>query len=278
MIRLVIAIATIATLISCAGKKEPAATGPAPVVRDTIHSIRTDTLKITDSVVVKETETFKSLQKSIDSLVAKGEEEKAIVLLKTLVLQYNPVYMGPRTVQLANLLHKTGRSAEALAILESFAVYKPSINSWIDSANALYEKILAENKYVSEGKIDSAKLEIINSLTSQIRNLKNIKASPALIIELADSLRAIAPGDSVLAWLDKQVPAQIENSDPFCEEQIKIATDKFSSSRRNKPKEKALLTESIAALDRCLAKTPSENMKKMIIKRREILNKALKDS
>ncbi len=277
MFRFLIAASVIA-LISCTGKAPQPQTelqNPAVpiVIIDTVRDTRTDTLKITDSVFIKETESFKALQKSIDSLIARRETGKAIELLKQQVQYHNNLdQLGFRTLQLASLLHQIGHSAEALAILEGFVVYKTTINYWIDSANTLYDKIIAANK---DG-IDSSKLETISSLTAQIRNLKNANASPVLITDLADSLRSIAPGDSVLSWLEKQLPSQTESSDIFCEEQRKIAADKFSASRKNKTKANALLNEAIEALNKCLAKTPSVEMRKKVVQNKELLTKELK--
>jgi TolA-binding protein len=267
--RYFILFASILLLVACASNVPPPV---QPQIQTNTVVVR-DTVRTTDSIYVKETQSFKTLQKSIDSLSAKKETEKAIELLKKQVQYYkNLDQLGFRALQLANLLHKTGHSAEALAILESFAVYKPSVNFWIDSANALYDKIAAVNRN-QDVKVDSSKQEIINSLTAQIRNLKNANANPAFIENLADSLRTIAPGDSVLAWLDKQVPSQLESSDAFCEEQRKIAAANFAASRKNKAKENALLTEAIAALDKCLARTPSPDMKKKVEQNKEILEK-----
>jgi len=268
--------AFVITLISCASKApQPQTETPvAPtVIIDTVRDTRTDTLKITDSVFIKETESFKALQKSIDSLISRRETGKAIELLKQQVQYHNNLdQLGFRTLQLSSLLHQTGRSAEALAILEGFVVYKTTINYWIDSANTLYDKIIAANK----GDGDSSKLETINSLTAQIRNLKNANANPVLITDLADSLRSMAPGDSVLLWLEKQLPSQTESSDAFCEEQRKVAADKFAAARKNKAKSNALLSEAIEALDKCLAKNPSGDMRKKVVKNKEDLSKELK--
>jgi len=284
MLRFAISVFVVA-LVSCAGnapqKEQRAKTA---VVIDTVHKTRIDTLKIIDSIFIKQTESFRILQKSIDSLIAKRETGKAIELLKQQVQYHNNLdQLGFRTLQLANLLHQTGHSAEALVILEGFAVYKPAINLWIDSANTLYDKITTANRNgigsISSDRAsqeDSEKLEIINSLTAQIRNLKNTKANPILITDLADSLRSIAPGDSVLAWLEKQLPSQTESSDAFCEEQRKTAAEKFAASRKNKTKASALLSEAIEALDKCLAKTPSAEMKKKVEQNKEVLSKELK--
>jgi hypothetical protein len=277
MFRLVIAVFAI-ILTSCFGSRPPVEQPPktTTATKDTVYSATTDTLKITDSVFIKEAISFKVLQKSIDSLIAGRKTENAIELLKIQIQYHNNLdQLGFRTLQLANLLYQTGHSAEALAVLESFAVYKPAINSWIDSANALHDKIIAMNK-IDKGQMDSQKLGIINSLTAQIRGLKSTNANPILIIELADSLRSIAPGDSVLTWLEKQVPSQYERSDSFCEEQRKVATEKFAASRKNKAKANTLLTEAIEALDKCLAKTPSAEMKKKVAQNRETLVKELK--
>jgi len=269
-------------LVSCAGNApqvEPQ-TPVTVVVRDTVHNTVIDTLKIRDSVLVRETESFRALQKSIDSLIARGEPEKAIDLLKKQVQYHNNLdQLGFRTLQLAGLLYQTGHNAEALAILESFAVYKPAINFWIDSANVLYDKIMGKvgsSPSQSPSPIDSAKLEAISSLTAQIRNLRNANANTVLITDLADSLRSLAPGDSVLSWLEKQLPSQTESSDSFCEGQRKIAADKFAASRKNKAKADALLSEAIEALDKCLAKTPSTEMRRKVVKNKEDLTKELK--
>jgi len=270
--------AFIITLISCASKApQPQTEQQTPVaptvVIDTVRDTRTDTLKIRDSVFIKETESFKALQKSIDSLIARRETGKAIELLKQQVQYHNNLdQLGFRTLQLASLLHQTGHSAEAIAILEGFVVYKTTINYWIDSANALYDRIITANR---DGA-DSSKLEIINSLTAQIRNLRNANANPVLITDLADSLRSMAPGDSILIWLEKQLPSQAESSDAFCEEQRKVAADKFATARKNKAKSNALLSEAIEALDKCLEKNPSVEMRKKVVKNKEDLSKELK--
>ncbi|MCL2284314.1 MAG: hypothetical protein FWC26_13440 [Fibromonadales bacterium] len=275
MLRLIIVVFFIilASCSSTAPQVEPQTQPKEPVVvRDTVHNTRTDTLKITDSVFVKETESFKALQKSIDSLVANRETAKAIGLLKQQVQYHNNLdQLGFRTLQLASLLNQTGHSAEALAILEGFAVYKPAINFWIDSANTLYDKIVSANK--NGTVVDTAKLQAVNSLTAQIRNLKNANANPDLIMSLADSLRSLAPSDSVLAWLRGQLPSQTENSDYFCEEQRKIAADKFAASRKNKAKADALLGEAIEALNKCLAKNPSADMRKKVEYNKTVLEK-----
>lgn len=276
MLRFAIFVMFAVMLVSCTGKvPEVEPQNPVTVfVRDTVHNTLVDTLKIRDSIFVRETESFKALQKSVDSLIARREPEKAIDLLKKQVHYYNNLdQLGFRTLQLASLLYQTGHSAEALAILESFAVYKPAINFWIDSANVLYDKIMGRTGPASLSPIDSAKLETISSLTAQIRNLKNTNANPVLILDLADSLRSIAPGDSVLAWLEKQLPSQTESSDAFCEEQRKIAADKFAASRKNKAKTDALLNEAIEALNKCLAKTPSAETRRKVTQNREILEK-----
>jgi tetratricopeptide (TPR) repeat protein len=217
------------------------------------------------------------MQKSIDSLLANRETEKAIDMLRKHVQSYSNLdQLGFRTLQLAGMLHQTGRSAEALAFLESFAVYKPAVNFWIDSANTLYDKITKSNREEVMQQISPEKLEIINSLTAQIRNLKLTNSNPALITNLADSLRFMAPGDSILIWLEKQLPSQSESSDSFCEEQRKLAAEKFANSRKNKAKTKALLTEAVEALDKCLARTPSADMRKKVTQNREVISKELR--
>jgi hypothetical protein len=263
-----------ALLASCASN--PPQTGAATTTVSTTVIVR-DTIKVKDSVFIKETESFRAMQKSIDSLIANRETEKAINMLRKHVQSYSNLdQLGFRTLQLANMLHQTGKSAEALAFLESFAVYKPSVNFWIDSANTLYDKITKSSREEAMRQIAPEKLEIINSLTAQIRNLKLTNSNPALITNLADSLRYMAPGDSILTWLEKQLPSQSENSDSFCEEQRKLAAEKFANSRKNKAKTKALLTEAVEALDKCLARTPSADMRKKVAQNREVISKELR--
>jgi hypothetical protein len=209
------------------------------IVKDTVFVSKIDTVKIIDSVLIKE----------------------------------NLDQMGRRTVMQAKQLHAEGKSAQALAILEGFAVYKPAVNNWIDSANALYYKILEQ--YKPKEEIDPAKLEVINSLIAQIKNLKNANANSALIGHLADSLRSIAPGDSVMFWIENETVSQTKEIDSFCEEQRKIAANNFASSRKNKSKAPALLADAIEALDKCLLRNPSQSMKEKVLKNKEILLKEL---
>jgi len=277
MLRLIIAISVI-ILVSCAGKEPQPQVQPQVkiepqvqstiVVRDTIHNFRTDTLKIT----VKETESLRAMQKSIDSLLVNRETEKAIGMLKLYVQQHSNLdRLGFRTLQLAGLLNQTGQGAEALAVLEGFAVYKPAINFWIDSANTMYDRISGTSKNIAE--IDPVRQEKINALAAQIRNLKNTNANPAQIIFFADSLRSLSPSDSILIWLEKQLPSQTESSDAFCEEQRKIAAEKFAASQKNKARASALLGEAIDALNKCLARTPSVEMRKKAQQNKDILEK-----
>ncbi|MCL2207119.1 MAG: hypothetical protein FWB90_03375 [Fibromonadales bacterium] len=277
MLRLIIVISVI-ILVSCAGKEPQPQVQPQAqielqaqspiIVRDTVHRFRTDTLKIT----VKETESLRAMQKSIDSLLAGRETAKAIDMLKLYVQQHSNLdRLGFRTLQLAGLLNQTGQGAEALAVLEGFAVYKPAINFWIDSANTMYDRISGTNKNFVE--IDPARQENINALVVQIRNLKNTNANPAQIIFFADSLRSLAPSDSILIWLEKQLPSQTESSNAFCEEQRKVAAEKFDASRKNKARANALLGEAIDALDKCLARTPSTEMRKKVQQNKDTLEK-----
>jgi tetratricopeptide (TPR) repeat protein len=278
MLRFAILTLFAALFVSCASSapKEGTQTPASTTTVSTTVIVR-DTVKVKDSVFIKETESFRAMQKSIDSLLANRETEKAIDMLRKHVQSYSNLdQLGFRTLQLANMLNQTGHSAEALAFLESFAVYKPAVNFWIDSANTLYDKITKSNRVEAIQQIDPEKLEIINSLTAQIRNLKLTNSNPALITNLADSLRFMAPGDSILTWLDKQLPSQSESSDSFCEEQRKLAAEKFASSRKNKAKTKALLTEAVEALDKCLARTPSADMRKKVTQNREVISKELK--
>jgi len=52
-----------------------------------------------------------------------------------------------------------------------------------------------------------------------------------------------------------------------------FAAENFAASRKNKAKANALLTETIAALDKCLAKNPSSDMKKTVEQDKEVLKK-----
>jgi len=280
MIRLILATFVIISVSCSTTGKQKTQSANTTVVRtevrtDTIHRVHTNFRTDTFTVTVKETESFKSLQKSIDSLLARRETGKAIDMLKQQVQNHSNLdQLGFRTLQLATLLHQNGRSAEALAFLEGFAVYKPAINFWIDSANTLYDRISAANR--GSTTVDPAKQEAINAITAKIRNLKNVNANPSLIISLADSLRSLSPGDSVLIWLEKQLPSKTESSDAFCEDQRKVAAEKFAASRKNKAKANALLAEAIEALDKCLAQTPSADMRKKVQQNKDILAKELK--
>jgi len=66
-----------------------------------------------------------------------------------------------------------------------------------------------------------------------------------------------------------------ENSDVFCDEQRKIAAANFAASHKNRAKENALLTEAIAALNKCLERTPSPDMRKRVEQNKYVLEKRL---
>jgi len=79
-------------------------------------------------------------------------------------------------------------------------------------------------------------------------------------------------GFAVMAQAKKKLEEKsVQDSDAFCEEQRKFAAINFAASRKNKAKEKTLLTEAIAALDKCLAKNPSPEMRKKIEQNKDVL-------
>jgi uncharacterized protein (TIGR02145 family) len=100
------------------------------------------------------------------------------------------------------------------------------------------------------------------------------KASQVPALETKGEYEKQSEFDARKAKWEKEFGGKtMHDSDAFCEEQRRIATANFAESRKYKGKKVALLTEAIAALDKCLAKTPSPDMKKKVELNKEILEK-----
>ena len=141
----------------------------------------------------------------IDSLLAAGQVDSALALLRVQVNPHNSIgEQGRRTLQLVKLLEAQGKRAEAREVLEAFLVFKPAIQEWLDSAEALDR---------AERNRDSAQAETYSSLVRQISNLMMVKSDYGMVRPLTDSLRTFPLADSLQRWARVQDSIALRRSE-----------------------------------------------------------------
>jgi hypothetical protein len=126
---------------------------------------------------------------------------------------------------------------------------------------------------------------LIGSFTGKAKDVLGLETiinenAPSMFSGMPDAKASHSSPITVTAPAPVATPAkatqsEMESSDIFCEEQRKVAAANFAASRKSPAKANALLTEAIAALDKCLAKNPSLNMKKKVEQNKEMLKKML---
>jgi len=135
---------------------------------------------------------FSHVQVCVDSLLAAGNVEAAIPLLRMVVNSQNSLDdVGRNSILLARLLYRQGRTQEAATVLESFQVFKPQILAWMDSAEALDARMRQDAEL---------RAQETHSLAKQISNLMVVKSNYRLVRSLTDSLRTFALSDSLRNW------------------------------------------------------------------------------
>ncbi len=95
----------------------------------------------------------------------------------------------------ADSLIQAGKNDSAVVLLDQLLVLKPLWNSWMERAEAMRNKATDSMQQHSES---------FASLTAQILNENRARGDFLTIQLLADSLRSLNPGDSLLAFAQKQ--------------------------------------------------------------------------
>ena len=126
---------------------------------------------------------------------------------KTAAVIADPYTAIPAIVQsifdYANTLHKAGYTDSASAYLERFRVIKPLWEQWESKADSMLNEF---------GKIRAEKAKAYEPMVFQIQNMNRASSDYGLVAETADSLIALAPGDSLTQWAKAQKSVAYKNT------------------------------------------------------------------
>ncbi len=95
----------------------------------------------------------------------------------------------------ADSLYRAGYTDSATAYLERFCVIKPLWLQWERRADSLLNEF---------GKTRAEKSKQFDPMVLKIQNMNRAQSAYSLVAETADSLIALAPGDSLVAWAGEQ--------------------------------------------------------------------------
>lgn len=103
----------------------------------------------------------------------------------------------------ANTLYKAGYTDSATAYLERFRVIKPLWAQWETKADSMLNEF---------GKTRAEKAKAYEPMVFQIQNMNRANSDYGLVAETADSLIALAPGDSLTQWAKAQKGVAYKNT------------------------------------------------------------------
>ena len=103
----------------------------------------------------------------------------------------------------ADTLYKAGFTDSATAYLERFRVIKPLWAQWETKADSMLNEF---------GKTRAEKAKAFEPMVFQIQNMNRANANYDLVAETADSLIALAPGDSLTQWAKMQKETAYKNT------------------------------------------------------------------
>ena len=135
------------------------------------------------------------------------EHEPAASNSKTAAAIADPYTAIPAIVQsifdYANTLYNAGYTDSASAYLERFRVIKPLWEQWESKADSMLNEF---------GKIRAEKAKAFEPMVFQIQNMNRANSDYDLVAETADSLIALAPGDSLTQWAKAQKGVAYKNT------------------------------------------------------------------
>ena len=103
----------------------------------------------------------------------------------------------------ADTLFASGLTDSASAYLERFRIIKPLWSTWESRVDSLLNML---------GKSRAEKNKAFEPLVLQIQNMNRAQAAYSLVAETADSLIALAPGDSLTRWAQQQKATAYKNT------------------------------------------------------------------
>lgn len=103
--------------------------------------------------------------------------------------------LAARVFAHADSLYATGLTDSATAYLQRFRVIKPLWGTWESQADSMLNEF---------GKTRAEKAKAFEPLVLTIQNMNRVKSAYSMVAEIADSLIALAPGDSLENWAKVQ--------------------------------------------------------------------------
>lgn len=103
--------------------------------------------------------------------------------------------LAARVFAYADSLYAVGLTDSATAYLQRFRVIKPLWGTWESQADSMLNEF---------GKTRAEKAKEFEPLVLTIQNMNRVKAAYSMVAEIADSLIALAPGDSLENWAKVQ--------------------------------------------------------------------------
>lgn len=103
--------------------------------------------------------------------------------------------LAARVFAHADSLYAAGLSDSATAYLQRFRVIKPLWGTWESQADSMLNEF---------GKTRAEKAKEFEPLVLTIQNMNRVKSAYSMVAEIADSLIALAPGDSLVNWAKVQ--------------------------------------------------------------------------
>lgn len=103
--------------------------------------------------------------------------------------------LAARVFAHADSLYAVGLTDSATAYLQRFRVIKPLWGTWESQADSMLNEF---------GKTRAEKAKEFEPLVLTIQNMNRVKSAYSMVAEIADSLIALAPGDSLENWAKVQ--------------------------------------------------------------------------
>jgi hypothetical protein len=103
----------------------------------------------------------------------------------------------------ANELIKAGQPDSATAYLQRFRIIKPLWATWEAKADSILNAL---------GKERADRAKAFEPLVLEIQNMNRAQAAYSMVASTADSLIALAPGDSLTAWANAQKQTAYNNT------------------------------------------------------------------
>lgn len=108
-----------------------------------------------------------------------------------------------RVFAYADSLYAQGLTDSASAYLQRFRIIKPLWNTWETQTDSMLNEF---------GKTRAEKAKAFEPYVLTIQNMNRVQAAYSMVKETADSLIALAPGDSLVNWANGQMQVAYKNT------------------------------------------------------------------